>query len=76
MKEKRLQKKKVRFGFILMVISKSKISRTGMFKGQAGKYKGTKKGSYLLYNKIEDQPGQTGTVLQRASGNHAAVGKE
>lgn len=35
---------------------KSKISRTGMFKGSAGKYKGTKKGSYLLYNEDKDQP--------------------
>lgn len=35
---------------------KSKISRTGMFKGSAGKYKGTKKGSYLIYNEDQEDP--------------------
>ncbi|UXX80527.1 hypothetical protein N7E81_05365 [Reichenbachiella carrageenanivorans] len=35
---------------------KSKISRTGMFKGSAGKYKGTKKGTYLIYNEDQGEP--------------------
>lgn len=35
---------------------KSKFSRTGMFKGSVGKYKGTKKGSYLIYNEDQGEP--------------------
>lgn len=35
---------------------KSKISQTDMFKGTAGEYKGKKKGSYLIYNKKNEQP--------------------
>lgn len=35
---------------------KSKISRTGLFKGSAGNYKGTKKGTYLIFNEENGQP--------------------
>ena len=35
---------------------KSKISRTGLFKGAAGDYKGTKRGTYLIYNEDQDKP--------------------
>ncbi|WP_420580322.1 hypothetical protein [Reichenbachiella sp.] len=35
---------------------KSKMKSTGMFKEQTGKYKGTKKGSYLIYNEKNGEP--------------------
>lgn len=35
---------------------KSKLSRTGLFKDSAGDYKGTKKGSYLIYNQDQGKP--------------------
>ncbi|MEP3387953.1 MAG: hypothetical protein ABJO02_07190 [Reichenbachiella sp.] len=35
---------------------KSKISRTGLFKGSAGNYKGTKKGTYLIFNEDQGEP--------------------
>jgi hypothetical protein len=35
---------------------KSKIKRTGLFKGTAGNYKGTKRGTYLIYNKKGKEP--------------------
>lgn len=35
---------------------KSKMKSTGMFKDQTGKYRGTKKGSYLLYNEKNGEP--------------------
>lgn len=35
---------------------KSKMKSTGMFKEQTGKYKGTKKGSYLIYNEKNGAP--------------------
>lgn len=35
---------------------KSKLSRTGLFKDDAGQYKGTKRGSYLIYNADNGEP--------------------
>ncbi|WP_422361093.1 hypothetical protein [Reichenbachiella sp.] len=35
---------------------KSKVTRTGLFKGSAGDYKGTKKGTYLIFNEEDGKP--------------------